>query len=192
MGLSFTIAAGPRQRGPRIYIAQEQGGPIIPPGTAFPFRRLIRLAGLRWGYWNPSPHSIMSKTSIISLTYCDVFGVFNPFTSRVYVTDHFWTPNVTYSVLETPFGLLLCFITTSLVVTTISFYNVLWPSDVVSRSGPGSSALVLWSPLIWSSLISLYLPKSTLLSRSSPYWYENTLSEGCLLSFCVRCGNVLW
>jgi hypothetical protein len=64
-GLSFTTAAGPRQRshsrvrvlwdswpyftvsdswlpkpgrpGPRIYIPQEQGGPVIPPGTGFPF-----------------------------------------------------------------------------------------------------------------------------------------------------------
>jgi hypothetical protein len=61
MGLSFTVAAGPHQRslsqvrvpryswppfavsdsrlpqlgrpGPRIYIPQEQGGPVIPPGT---------------------------------------------------------------------------------------------------------------------------------------------------------------
>jgi hypothetical protein len=75
MGLSFTFAAGPRQRsyfqirvsryswpyftlpdsrlpqpggpGPRIYISQEQGGPVIPPGTGFPFRRLLRLVGLR-------------------------------------------------------------------------------------------------------------------------------------------------
>jgi hypothetical protein len=29
---------------PLIYISQEQGGPIIPPGTGFPFRRLLRLA----------------------------------------------------------------------------------------------------------------------------------------------------
>jgi hypothetical protein len=68
-GLPFTIAAGPRQRShssvrvprdsrpyftvsdsrllqpggpnPRIYIPQEQGGPVIPPGTWFPFRRLL-------------------------------------------------------------------------------------------------------------------------------------------------------
>jgi hypothetical protein len=33
---------------PRIYIPQKQGGPVIPPGTGFPFRRLLRLAGLRW------------------------------------------------------------------------------------------------------------------------------------------------
>jgi hypothetical protein len=30
--------------GPCIYIPQEQGGPVIPPGTGFPFRRLLRLA----------------------------------------------------------------------------------------------------------------------------------------------------
>jgi hypothetical protein len=78
MGLSFTVAAGPcprshsRVRVPRdslpyftvsdskllqpggpgshIYIAQEQGGPVTPPGTGFPFRRLLRLSGLRWRY----------------------------------------------------------------------------------------------------------------------------------------------
>jgi hypothetical protein len=82
-GLPFTIAAGPRQRshswirvprhswpyftvsdsrlpqpgrtGPRIYIPQEQGGPVIAPGTGFPFRLLLRLAGLRWRYSNPPP-----------------------------------------------------------------------------------------------------------------------------------------
>jgi hypothetical protein len=30
--------------GSRIYIPQEQGGPVIPPGTGFPFYRLLRLA----------------------------------------------------------------------------------------------------------------------------------------------------
>jgi hypothetical protein len=42
--------------GPRIYIPQEQGGPVIPPGTGFPFRRLLRLAGLRWRCSIPPPH----------------------------------------------------------------------------------------------------------------------------------------
>jgi hypothetical protein len=32
--------------GPRIYIPQEQGGPVIPPGTGSPFCRLLRLAGI--------------------------------------------------------------------------------------------------------------------------------------------------
>jgi hypothetical protein len=77
-GLPFTFAAGPRQcshsqvrvqrdsrpyltvsdsmlpqpggPGPRIYISQKQGGPVIPPGTGFFFRRLLRLAWLRWRY----------------------------------------------------------------------------------------------------------------------------------------------
>jgi hypothetical protein len=42
--------------GPRIFIPQEQGGPVIPPGTGFPFRHLLRLAGLRRRYSNPPPH----------------------------------------------------------------------------------------------------------------------------------------
>jgi hypothetical protein len=33
--------------GPRIYIPQEESRPVVPPGTGFPFRRLLRLAGLR-------------------------------------------------------------------------------------------------------------------------------------------------
>jgi hypothetical protein len=72
MGLSFTIAVGPRQHiysqvgipreswpyftvwnssfpqprrpGPSIYIPQEQRGPVTTPGTGFTFRRLLRLA----------------------------------------------------------------------------------------------------------------------------------------------------
>jgi hypothetical protein len=71
-GLPFTIAAGPRQRshswvrdpldswpyftvldsrlpqpgglGPRIYIPQEQDGPVIPPGTGFPLTSQSHIA----------------------------------------------------------------------------------------------------------------------------------------------------
>jgi hypothetical protein len=46
----------PGGSGPRIYIPQEQGSSVIPTGTGFPFRRLLRLAGLRWRYSNPPPH----------------------------------------------------------------------------------------------------------------------------------------
>jgi hypothetical protein len=42
--------------GPRIYIPQEQGGPVKPPGTGFPFCHLLRLAGLRQRYSNPPPY----------------------------------------------------------------------------------------------------------------------------------------
>jgi hypothetical protein len=92
MRLSFTIAAGLRQRshsqarvsrdswphftvldsrlpqpggpGPRIYIRQEQGGPVISPGTGFTFRRLLRLVGIRWRYSTPPPHGI----EVVNLT----------------------------------------------------------------------------------------------------------------------------
>jgi hypothetical protein len=57
-------------------------------------------------------------------------------------------------VLETPFGLLIRFITTSLVVTTINFYNVLWPSDVASLSGPFDPFFDLSPALVWSGLVS--------------------------------------
>jgi hypothetical protein len=96
MGLSFTIAAGPRQHShsqvrvlldlrphftvsdsrlpqpvgpvPRIYIRQEQGGPVIPPGTGLPFRRLLRLIGLRWRYSTPPPHRFTWKVIKVKAT----------------------------------------------------------------------------------------------------------------------------
>jgi hypothetical protein len=37
-------------------MTQEQGGPVIPPENWVPFRRLLRLAGLRWRYSNLPPH----------------------------------------------------------------------------------------------------------------------------------------
>jgi hypothetical protein len=86
MGLPFTIVAGPRQHnhsraqdggkdsrlpplgapGSRIYIPQEQFGPVIPPGTGFRFRRLLRLAGLQWRYSNPPTRGV-TETEINSV-----------------------------------------------------------------------------------------------------------------------------
>jgi hypothetical protein len=40
-------APKPGGPGPRIYVPQKQVGQIMPPGTGFPFHRLLRLAGLR-------------------------------------------------------------------------------------------------------------------------------------------------
>jgi hypothetical protein len=48
--LSHLRLPQPGGPGSRIYILQEQGGPVIPPGTRFPLRRLLRLAGLVWRY----------------------------------------------------------------------------------------------------------------------------------------------
>jgi hypothetical protein len=78
-GLSFTIAVGPRQRShsrvrvrgaydhillsqildsPSLegQVPQEQGDPVIPPGTGFRFSRLLRLVGRRWRYSTSPPH----------------------------------------------------------------------------------------------------------------------------------------
>jgi hypothetical protein len=49
--LSHLKLLQPEGPGSRIYIPQEQGGPIIPLDTGFP----LRLAGLRWRYFNPFP-----------------------------------------------------------------------------------------------------------------------------------------
>jgi hypothetical protein len=48
---NFTVSDSrltqPGGTGPRNVILQEQGGSLIPPGTGFPFRRLLLLSGLR-------------------------------------------------------------------------------------------------------------------------------------------------
>jgi hypothetical protein len=100
MGLSFTIVAGPRRQvlvpryswphftpsdsrlpqpggpGLRVYIAQEQGGPVIPPDTGFPFRRLLRLTGLRWRC-STSPQHGMFKPQMPCPRY-----IISPWTSQ--------------------------------------------------------------------------------------------------------------
>jgi hypothetical protein len=50
----------------------------------------------------------------------------------------------------------------------------------------GWSSDLLWSASLVAPLICFLLSKSTLLSRSSPDWYENTLFKGCLLSSIQR------
>jgi hypothetical protein len=96
VGLSFTIAAGPRQRNnsrvrlpdswpyftlsdstlpnlearsPYLY-PPGTGWPSYTPGNGFAFRRLLRLSGLRWRYSNPPPRGnlgIFSWFSFYSL-----------------------------------------------------------------------------------------------------------------------------
>jgi hypothetical protein len=61
--LSHLRLPQPGGPGPRIYTPQERGGPVMPPGTGFPFCRLLRLAGLRWRYSNPPPHGLRSRIS---------------------------------------------------------------------------------------------------------------------------------
>jgi hypothetical protein len=56
-----------------IYIPQEQGGPIIPSGTGFLFRRLL-LPGLWWRYSNPPPHRLATHWLSQSQTYVKTNG----------------------------------------------------------------------------------------------------------------------
>jgi hypothetical protein len=85
-GLPFTITAGPRQHNrswvlfpwdswpyfsvsysrlpqpgglvPHFYMPQEQGSPVISPGTGFHFRSLLRVSRLRWRYSTPPPRDM--------------------------------------------------------------------------------------------------------------------------------------
>jgi hypothetical protein len=71
--LSHLRLPQPGGPGPSIYIPQEEGGPVIPPGTGFPFCRLLRLAGLRWKYSNPPPdgelNSLLNKPKFLYCLY---------------------------------------------------------------------------------------------------------------------------
>jgi hypothetical protein len=62
-------APQPGVPGHRIYIPQEQGGPVIPPDTGLPFYGLIRLAGLRWRYSTPPPHELSDYKIKVKLRY---------------------------------------------------------------------------------------------------------------------------
>jgi hypothetical protein len=64
---AFTVSDSrlfqPGGPGRRIYIPQEQDGPVILPGTGFFFYRLLRLAGLRWWYSKPPPYGELTPQS---------------------------------------------------------------------------------------------------------------------------------
>jgi hypothetical protein len=57
----------PQPGGPetRIYIPQEQGVPVITPGTGFPFRRLLRRATV--GYSNTPPGGVGFQSVRVNL-----------------------------------------------------------------------------------------------------------------------------
>jgi hypothetical protein len=71
--LSHLRLPQPGGPGPCIYIPQEQGGPVIPPGTVFPFCRLLRLAGMRWRYSNPPPHGVYMKITVFIVVQQQVY-----------------------------------------------------------------------------------------------------------------------
>jgi hypothetical protein len=70
--LSHLRLPQPGGPGSSIYIPQEQGGPVIPPGTGFPLRRLLRLAGLRWRHSNPPP-TWRARSLYVCILYIYIF-----------------------------------------------------------------------------------------------------------------------
>jgi hypothetical protein len=65
--LSHLRLPKPGGPGSRIYIPQEQGVPVIPPDTGFPFCRLLRLAEQRWRYSNPLPHGVAYGIQLVTV-----------------------------------------------------------------------------------------------------------------------------
>jgi hypothetical protein len=63
----------PGSPGPHIYILPEQSSPVVPPGTGFPFRRLLGLAGLRLRYSTPSRPSTRGRVEEL-IVLCPLTG----------------------------------------------------------------------------------------------------------------------
>jgi hypothetical protein len=70
----FTVSGSRRPQlegpGPHIYLPQEEGGSVVPPGTGFPFRRLLRLAGLMNLIWTPRQSHIATDGQSVSKSWC--------------------------------------------------------------------------------------------------------------------------
>jgi hypothetical protein len=67
-GLSFTIAAGTRQRShSRVRVPCDWRSYITVSDSNFPFRRLLRLAGLRWRY---SLHGCLYRLPVTTGNVC--------------------------------------------------------------------------------------------------------------------------
>jgi hypothetical protein len=62
--LSHRRLPEPGRPGPRIYIPQEQGAPVIPPANGFPFRHRLRLPELRWRYSDPPAHRSLTNSKV--------------------------------------------------------------------------------------------------------------------------------
>jgi hypothetical protein len=81
-----------------------------------------------------------------------------PFTSRVHYLSILNTNRNVLGYWKHRLICCTCLFTTPLVVTTISVYNELWPSDVMSRSSPLISSLLS----VWWSLFSVFISVSLL------------------------------
>jgi hypothetical protein len=62
--LRFETPANLEVRCVYTYIPQEQGSPVIPPGTGYPLHCLLRHTGLRWKYSNTPSRGVKGFHSV--------------------------------------------------------------------------------------------------------------------------------
>jgi hypothetical protein len=116
------VTSQPGGPGPRIYIPQEQGGPVIPTGTGFPFRRLLRLARLRWRYSIPPPHGIeLFSGSYLAGRLYSVAVSEEMFVACSYLWRRLWIPQQR-DVFQEPTNFLLVSMDTPVVSTATSWF----------------------------------------------------------------------
>jgi hypothetical protein len=66
-GLSYIIAAGPRQRSNSLVrVPWDWRSYFTLSDSSFPFRRLLGLAGLRWRYSTAPPHGSGGSARILT------------------------------------------------------------------------------------------------------------------------------
>jgi hypothetical protein len=156
MGLSFTIAAGPRQRshsqvriprdwwphftvsdsrlpqsggpGPRIYIPQEHSGPVITPASGYLARLLSEWESELLYDWQFTANQFVLAPNPLGLTTNNFFLQLNPCDRSPYVTSLWWEDG---SVV----------------------YNCCWPSPAQSFSGLSPAGLMLYFTLSDSRLL---------------------------------------
>jgi hypothetical protein len=121
--------------GPRIHIPQEQGGPVILPGIGFPFRRLLRLAGLRCKYSNPPPHGALNQAQ--SQSYVTTDG---QTASLSWYKAPIWGLRPDFYFCQTVASLLMWGALWPEDASAV--YNCCWPSTVHSFSGPSPIGLL--------------------------------------------------
>jgi hypothetical protein len=179
----------------------EQGGPVIPPGTGFPFRRLLRLAG--WRYSTPLPYGAVSLSVFLISTSHGLHGKYRLLVLRIVLgvftaplhyngrgTDNIKQPFYCWGVFTAGMGLPSRCLATGIhftIATDHLFKDQLHvPSSIKTKfSGTASTAFIAEFYSICRALQSLCLAvsKNTPCLTSTRYW-SLLWFVGCLSTLC--------